>query len=120
METLIVVAIIVVILGFALKGSLKYVKRGGGCCSSGGSTVKTMKKQRLDQVVAVRHMTIEGMHCDNCRKRVENCLNGLEQVNAAVDLGKKEAVVKLGKEISDQELKAAVEKAGYTVTKVWS
>ncbi len=45
-------------------------------------------------------------------------MNKLEQVNAKVDLSRKEAVVKLGREISDQELKAVVEKAGYVVISI--
>ena len=36
-------------------------------------------------------------------------------MNAKVDLNKKQAVVKLGREISDEELKQCVERAGYTV-----
>ena len=53
-----------------------------------------------------------------CSDRVQNELNSLGQVNAKVDLKKQHAVVKLGREVSDDELKACVEKAGYTVKKI--
>lgn len=118
MGTAIVVIVILVGMIFAVKNSLKHLKGEGGCCGGSGSSEPKVKKQHLSQVVAVKHLEIEGMHCDNCRKRVENCLNSLDQVNAKVNLDKKEAVVKLGKEIPDEALRETVEKAGYQVLSV--
>ena len=63
-------------------------------------------------------MTIEGMTCDNCKKRVENTLNLLNQVNAKVNLEQKKAVITLGEEISDEILIETVENMGYQVTSI--
>jgi len=49
---------------------------------------------------------------------VQNALNSLENVNAKVDLKKQKAVVKLGREATDDELIRCVEKAGYTVKNI--
>ncbi len=116
MATVIIVIVIVIFMVFAVKGTLKHLRGEGGCC--GGGSMPRVKKQRLDQVAAVKCLKIEGMHCDNCRRRVENCLNQLEQVNARVNLEKKEAVVKLGAEVPEETLRTAVEKAGYQVTSI--
>ncbi len=56
---------------------------------------------------------IEGMHLSNCWIVYRMHLS---QVNAKVDLKKKQAIVKLGREVSDDELKSCVEKCGYSVT----
>ena len=64
--------------------------------------------------MATIRMTIEGMNCDNCRKRVEKALAATEGVEgASVDLARKEATVTGSADAAT--LKAAVEKAGYKV-----
>lgn len=57
---------------------------------------------------------IEGMSCAHCSARVEAALNALPGETAKVDLAKKRAEV--SGPATDEELKAAVEKAGYQVT----
>lgn len=113
MGTYIVVAVLVVAIVFAIKGSMKHVKGEGGCC--GGGSVPKVKKQKIKQSVAVKRIVIEGMTCDNCRKRVENSLNALNQVNAKVSLKDNMAIVTLGENVADEVLREAVEKAGYKV-----
>lgn len=114
MGTQIVIGALIVVVFIALSSSVKHFKGEGGCC--GGSAAPKAKKRRLQQVVDTKKIRIEGMHCDNCRKNVENGLNSLEQVNAKVNLKEKTAVVKLGEEIPDEVLTAAVESLGYRVT----
>lgn len=114
MGTIIILLILAAAIVYALKGSKKHFKGEGGCCGGSDSTEK-VKKQKLNHIVATKTLEIEGMTCDNCRKRVENALNSLDYVNAKVSLKKKQAVIKMGVEITDEELKAAVEDAGYRV-----
>lgn len=56
---------------------------------------------------------IEGMSCGHCQAKVEKALNGLDGVEAKVDLGKKIATVKLSKETPDVLLKKVIEDAGF-------
>lgn len=117
MGTYIVLGVLVVVIVFALRSSAKHMKGQGGCCGGGDAPVK-VKKQKLEQIAAVKKIHIEGMMCDNCRKNVENALNSLSQVNAKVNLKEKEAVVKLGVMVSDETLEAVVEGAGYQVVSI--
>ncbi len=117
MGTFMIVLILAVAVLFALKSSLKHFKGQGGCCGGGDSEVK-VKKQKLQQVIETKTLQIEGMKCDNCKVRVENALNSLDQVNAKVSLKEKKAVVKLGADVSEEELRAAVEDAGYRVVNI--
>lgn len=114
--TILVICILLVIVVGAVISSAKHFRGEGGCCGGGGSV--KVKGDKIKNVVAVKTIYIEGMHCSNCSTRVQNALNSLAQVNAKVDLKKQEAVVKLGREVSDDELKNCVEKAGYTVKKI--
>ena len=62
--------------------------------------------------------TVSGMHCDNCNAAITGTLLGIDGVvEVSADYTKGEAVAVLRpKQVSADELKAAIEKLGYTVT----
>ncbi|MGI6765033.1 MAG: heavy-metal-associated domain-containing protein [Clostridiales Family XIII bacterium] len=62
---------------------------------------------------------IKGMSCAHCQAAVEKALNGIDGVDAKVDLKKNQAIVDLSREIDDVTLKTAVEEAGYEVTSIY-
>ncbi|MDF9875889.1 heavy metal translocating P-type ATPase [Cellulosimicrobium cellulans] len=59
-------------------------------------------------------LAIEGMTCASCVARVEKRLNRVEGVTATVNLPLENAHVVLAADVTDADLVAAVEKAGYT------
>jgi copper chaperone len=72
-------------------------------------------------IIMKKQISIEGMSCMHCVMRVEKALKGMKGVkSAAVNLEKKNAVVEADSEVTDAELKAAVEDAGYDVTGITS
>lgn len=71
-----------------------------------------------DQSNMEKKLTVEGMTCGHCSARVEKALSAIDGVTAAVDLEAKTASVKLSHDVSDADLKKAVEDAGYTVTAI--
>ena len=107
--TILVICILLLIVVGAVISSAKHFKGEGGCCGGGGFV--KIKGDKIKKVVAVKTIYIEGMHCGNCSASLEN-------VNAKVDLKKQKAVVKLGREATDDELIRCVEKAGYTVKNI--
>lgn len=61
-------------------------------------------------------MVVEGMACGHCKANVEKALMGVDGVSeAVVDLEKKEALVTVTQEVSDETLMNTVTEAGYTV-----
>lgn len=58
---------------------------------------------------------IEGMTCTACARRVEKSLNQLPGVSAYVDFATEKAHVTLNQEIALEQLKEAVDSAGYRV-----
>lgn len=117
MTDLILLVLLVLIFVFAGKGAFKHMKGEGACCG-GGSTVKAKKKKLKGTIIATRVILIDGMHCDHCKNSVERALNALDGVAARVNLKKKQAVVRMTSFHSDEELKTAVERAGFTVTEI--
>lgn len=115
MANVIIVAVLVIICVFAV---ISYAKKlTQGCCGAGGDKEKKIKvndKNVSNYPYSVK-ISIDGMTCNHCKMRVENALNSNEGVWAEVDLGKKSALVRMKKELSDDELRRIITKAGYVV-----
>ncbi len=61
-------------------------------------------------------VSIEGMSCGHCVRHVEEALKELAGVvSVVVDLKEKNAVVEMNQELSDEQIKGAIEEAGYDV-----
>jgi len=81
-------------------------------------TVDNENENNEEEVKMKKTMTIEGMMCMHCTGRVDKALNAVEGISATVSLEDKKAYVTLEKEMTDDELKAIVEKEGYTVVAI--
>ena len=117
MANVIVVAIVIVLLGFALKGTLKHLKGESPCCG-GGDTIIIEDKKLDGPVIGKKTVKISGMHCDHCVRAVSEAINKIDGASAKVNLKKKEAVVSYEKVVEDAAIREAVEKAGYTVQSI--
>ena len=117
----IIMVVILIVLIFAVKGSLKHFKGEGACCGGGSGSVKTKKakKKTLDgPVVGRRMIRISGMHCQNCVNSVTNALNAIDGVSAEVSLKDNCAEVSCDRKVDDSVLKQAVEGAGFEVVSI--
>ena len=111
---IVIILIIAVILFFAIKNSIPHFKGEGGCCG-GGSAAKAVKPKKIKNVIAKKTITIEGMKCSNCYIRVQNALNSVDGINAKVIGSRDQAVVKLGRDIPDEQIKKIITDLGYGV-----
>ena len=116
MENWIIAGVLLVIVAVAVFRAAKHFK-GGGCCGSGGNTIRDGKKLTAPKI-GEKRMIVEGMHCEICEIRVENALNRLEGVACRVSYKKRMATVEYSQEISDEVLKKTVETMGYKVTEI--
>ena len=63
---------------------------------------------------------IEGMMCPHCEARVKNCLDGISGVaESVVDHKSGTAIVTVDANVTDSELKSAVEAQGYPVVEIF-
>lgn len=66
-----------------------------------------------------KKLTIEGMSCNHCVKRVENALLDLEGlVSVKVNLSSKSAMIDVEDNFNDTLLFNAIDDAGYDLTQV--
>lgn len=123
MENVIIILILVVLLSFAVKNSIKHFKGEGACCGGGSGSVRTKKpkKKKLDgPVIGKRTIEISGMHCRNCVNSVMRALNSIDGVAAKVSLRDSRADVLLDRMVDENDLRHAVEGAGFKVISIKS
>lgn len=90
------------------------MKGEGACC--GGPKEKPVKKKIQGKPIAKLVVHIEGMHCDNCKNRIEKHLDELDGVIAKVKLSKKIAEVFLYQDVDNDIIKDVIEKLDFEVT----
>ena len=123
MENVIIILILVVLLSFAVKNSITHFKGEGACCGGGSGSVRTKKpkKKKLDgPVIGKRTIEISGMHCRNCVNSVTRALNSIDGVAAKVSLRDSRADVLLDRMVDENDLRHAVEGAGFKVISIKS
>lgn len=116
MQDVTIVLAIILIIVFGLRSGLGHFKGEGGCCGGGGDIKK--KKKKLDNVIGQKTAVVEGMTCEHCRDRVERSIDDIDGAAGRVNLRKKEAVVLMSREVSNEEIISAIEKSGYKVISI--
>ena len=118
MGTVIVIAVLVIIVILAVRPSIEHVRGKGGCCGGGGDEIKLPKKKLDNPVIGKYIFYVDGMHCENCKNRIENKVNNIEGVSCQVKLKKKQAIISYDRDVDSDEIKSLIEKMDYTVEKV--
>ena len=85
------------------------------------STLSTWRRRNLQpNVTSIEKKTVftEGMKCSECAKKLWNSLNKIEELSVKkVNFKNGTAVLEASRNISDEEIKSAVESAGYKFIK---
>lgn len=114
MADIIIILIVLAALCFAARGAIR--RQRNGCC--GGSVPQVPEKKLDGPKIGEKIITIEGMHCENCKNSVERQINRIDGAAAKVDLRKKIAVVSMSRQVPDEELIKAVERADFKVVRI--
>ena len=115
MENMVILGNILVIAFFAIR---TIVKRKGrkGCCGSGSDY--TPRKKKLKKVIATKVFVVDGMHCEKCANRVTEVVNDIPGAAGVVNLKKGIVTVSYELEVPDEQIKAKIERVGYTVKEI--
>ena len=114
MENYIIIGVIAVMIIIAILSSVKHFKGEGGCC--GGGSYKP-KRKKLSGTKYTKQFKVSGMHCEHCKRRVEEAVNDIKGVAGRVDLKKGELTVSYAEDVDDEIIKTKIEKAGYSFDK---
>ena len=125
MENIIAVLVLAVLIGGAAAYLVRAKRSGVKCvgCPARGNCYRRHKKKKkklTGAVIAKKTIIISGMHCAHCVQSVTDSLNRIDGVSARVDLNKSCAEISLDREIGEDILICAVEKAGILVESIQS
>lgn len=112
MKNYILTGILIAVLAVGVVYTVRHFKRKSGCCGSGGYKVKPKK---LSNVQYTKTFTVSGMHCNNCKIRVEQTVNDIKGVAGRVDLKRGKLTVSYSENVDDELIFSRIEKAGYKI-----
>ncbi len=117
MGNAVIIAILVLIIGLAVYSTIRRICYGSSCCGERDPAEKKIKvaDTNINNYPYTYTLQVDGMHCANCARRVENALNRLEGRWAVADVGKKEVLLRSKREETENEIGSAVDSAGYTM-----
>ena len=112
MKDYVIIGVIVLIVALATFYTVKHFKGEGSCCGGGGYRPK---RKKLKNVKYRKTFRVSGMHCINCKRRVEEAVNGIKGVACKADFKKGEIELSYEDDVPDEIIKVKIERAGYTL-----
>ena len=117
MGTAIVIFVLAIIVFCAILSLRKRIKYGSSCCGThdaGPSKVRVRDKNKSHYRYSYT-LSVDGMHCSNCARRVENALNSKDGVWATVKLEDKSVLVRSKNPLESKEISSLISLEGYTL-----
>lgn len=112
------VAIVTIVFVAALLVIRNYIARGGkGDCCGGADVVRSRGPRDKDasHYPFAYDVTVEGMSCENCAKRIANAFNSQPDTMAEVSLAEGVAHVRTKQAANPDDLRHVVRGEGYGV-----
>lgn len=108
--TILILAVIAVVAFITVRNYRKQLKEG--CCGAGGDDGPGAKVEpkdtNQDNYKYIADVKIEGMHCENCVRKVENAVNRIDGAWADVDLASNSAKILLKDPKLEKQIKMAI------------
>lgn len=120
MGNVLVVTILILIIGAAVYGTVKRIRFGSSCCGErdpGEKKIRVRDRNRSHYPYEYI-LSVDGMHCSNCARRIENAFNKEGGRWATADIGRKEVRLLSKHEETESELSDITSSAGYTMLKM--
>lgn len=117
MGNIIVYIILVAVIAIAVYGTVKRIRHGSSCCGEREAPPKKIRvsDRNKNNYPYIYELKVDGMHCSNCARRIENGFNSNNGMWATADISQK-AVRLLTKEPADEgKLRQITSDSGYTL-----
>ena len=112
-----IVLVFAIVLVMAGRAAGRHFRGGGGCCG-GAAEPPPSPDKKLGSVAARRELALDGLHCMKCVARVKTALEAIPGVAADVTLEPQRAIVSMDRDISDDDLRKAIEDQGFRVVSI--
>ncbi len=117
MGTTIVIFVLAIIVVCSILSIRKRIKYGSACCGTRDAAPKKIKvkDKNKSHYPHTYTLTVDGMHCSNCARRVENALNAMDGVWATVKLENNTVLVRSKNPMKWEDFSKTISDAGYTL-----
>ena len=117
MDNIVIIAVLALIISAAIYGTIKRIRYGSSCCGTREPAEKKIRVRDRNRANYPNRyiLSVDGMRCSNCGRRIENAFNKTEGRWATADLGRKEVVLLSKLEETEECLSEIVALSGYTM-----
>ena len=117
MGTVIVILVLIAIIVCAILSIRKRIKYGSACCGTHDAAPKKIRvnDKNKSHYPYTYILTVDGMHCSNCARRVENVLNSKEGIWASVKLENNAVLVRSKNPLEWSDISPLISAEGYTL-----
>ncbi len=117
MGNVIIITALIVIVICAIYSTVRRVRFGSSCC---GEKTPPDKKVRVKDKNKSNYpyeyvLKVDGMHCSNCARRIENAFNSTDGRWARADIANNEVMLLSKHEETQSDLSDVVSSAGYVM-----
>ena len=117
MVDVILLILVICLLIFAVKGTIKHFKGDSSCCGGSSNALVTPQKKLENSIIGQKKINILGMHCENCERSIENELNKIDGLIAKADFKKGVENITYDRVNDEEKCFDAIKKAGFDIKK---
>jgi copper chaperone CopZ len=120
LDKVIIYIILALVLVFAVWGVIKRIRHGSSCCGEHEAAPKKIRTKDTNKshYPFVYELDVDGMHCANCARRVENGFNSVTGLWAKADIGQKKVTLRSKTSLGETQIKKIISDAGYTLLRM--
>jgi len=117
MGNIIVYIVLALVIAGAVYGTVRRVRHGSACCGEHEAAPKKIKVSDTNKknYTYIYELRVDGMHCANCARRVENKFNSNDGFWAVADIGEKTVTLRSKQQADESCCRELISDAGYTL-----
>lgn len=117
MGNVIVYIVLALVIAGAVYGTVKRVRHGSACCGEHEAAPKKIRvsDKNKNNYQYLYELRVDGMHCANCARRIENKFNSNEGLWAVADIGERTVTLRSKRLLDESYCRTLVSDAGYTM-----
>ena len=117
MGNIIVYIVLALVIAGAVYGTVRRIRHGSACCGEHEAAPKKIRVSDTNKknYPYMYELRVDGMHCANCARRVENKFNSNDGLWAVADIGEKTVTLRSKKAVEESYCRELIFDAGYTL-----
>ena len=114
---IIVYIILIAVIAMAVYGTVKRIRHGSSCCGEREAAPKKIRvsDRNKKNYPYIYELKVDGMHCSNCARRIENGFNANDGMWATADISQKTVRLLTKEPVEESTCRQITSDSGYTL-----